>query len=194
MRRLAILLLLPLLLGATRTVNIPNDVVFVTKAREMCEIIRVREGIRDCPDPCTGTDPVSGGPAFWGDKECIEFFFHREVISEIRKDIQRGVAFQARQDAADAVADFEARFPFYVAVAGRPDPPVRMSCGDGFVDNDASAGHVEACDGGAETAACNSNCTLSVCGDGIQNVTDGEQCDDGNTDPGDGCNATCQTE
>ncbi len=32
----------------------------------------------------------------------------------------------------------------------------------------------------------------AVCGDGV--VSDGEQCDDGNTEPGDGCSATCQTE
>ena len=30
-----------------------------------------------------------------------------------------------------------------------------------------------------------------VCGDGILNVPEGEQCDDGNTDPADGCGSTC---
>jgi cysteine-rich repeat protein len=32
----------------------------------------------------------------------------------------------------------------------------------------------------------------TMCGDGI--VDSGEQCDDGNTTPGDGCSASCQTE
>jgi len=30
-----------------------------------------------------------------------------------------------------------------------------------------------------------------VCGDGILNVPEGEECDDGNVDPGDGCGSTC---
>lgn len=33
-----------------------------------------------------------------------------------------------------------------------------------------------------------------VCGDGIVDVEFGEQCDDGNVDPGDGCSATCTVE
>jgi fibro-slime domain-containing protein len=32
---------------------------------------------------------------------------------------------------------------------------------------------------------------VAVCGDGILNVPEGEQCDDGNLDPGDGCGSTC---
>ena len=32
---------------------------------------------------------------------------------------------------------------------------------------------------------------VAVCGDGILNAPEGEQCDDGNLDPGDGCGSTC---
>src|SRR5262249_38744704 len=35
-------------------------------------------------------------------------------------------------------------------------------------------------------------CTLPTCGNGIVDVPQGEQCDDGNTANGDGCSATCQ--
>ena len=63
-------------------------------------------------------------------------------------------------------------------------------CGDGYVNTG------EACDGdgtgtGGETATCDSDCTAAICGDGTQNVTAGELCDDGNTVGGDGCPASC---
>ncbi len=32
---------------------------------------------------------------------------------------------------------------------------------------------------------------VAVCGDGILNAPEGEQCDDGNTEPADGCGSTC---
>ncbi len=61
-------------------------------------------------------------------------------------------------------------------------------CGDGFVDGS------EECDEGGESATCDADCTFAVCGDGTLNVTAGEQCDDGNTNNGDGCSSTCQIE
>lgn len=61
-------------------------------------------------------------------------------------------------------------------------------CGDGVVSGD------EACDDGAESATCNLNCTVSVCGDAIRNVAAAEACDDGNTDNGDGCSSNCRLE
>jgi cysteine-rich repeat protein len=70
---------------------------------------------------------------------------------------------------------------------------ISATCGDGIVNGD------EECDGGigagpVETADCNIDCSFSVCGDTILNQTDGEECDNGNTDPLDGCNATCLDE
>lgn len=35
-------------------------------------------------------------------------------------------------------------------------------------------------------------CKASLCGDGFVDAAKGEQCDDGNTSPGDGCSATCK--
>ena len=61
-----------------------------------------------------------------------------------------------------------------------------LSCGNGQLDQG------EACDGGGETARCNLDCTLAACGDGITNFAAGEQCDDGNTANGDGCDARCR--
>ena len=68
-------------------------------------------------------------------------------------------------------------------------------CGDGL-HNSVGPNRTEQCDGdgngnGGETADCNLNCTIARCGDNILNPTRGEQCDDGNTNPGDGCSPMC---
>ncbi len=79
------------------------------------------------------------------------------------------------------------------------------TCGDGIV----WIGH-EQCDCGASQdtmpatchtnnsnepdAECRPDCTLPHCGDGIVDSATGEECDDGNTVPGDGCNAECRIE
>lgn len=44
-------------------------------------------------------------------------------------------------------------------------------CGNGVLDPG------EACDDGDESVSCNGDCTASVCGDGVLNVTAGETCD-----------------
>ncbi len=61
-------------------------------------------------------------------------------------------------------------------------------CGNGIVELG------EACDAGGESAACDANCTLAVCGDATLNVSSGEACDDGNVLDGDGCSSVCQVE
>lgn len=58
-------------------------------------------------------------------------------------------------------------------------------CGDGSVEGS------EACDDMGQSATCDDDCTLAECGDGVLNVTAGEECDDGNTMAGDGCGDTC---
>ena len=56
-----------------------------------------------------------------------------------------------------------------------PDPSsgsgASGSCGDGIVDGG------EDCDDGSESAACDTDCTVAECGDGLANATAGEQCD-----------------
>jgi hypothetical protein len=60
-----------------------------------------------------------------------------------------------------------------LALAGIPSARFRFlpSCGDGVMQ----AG--EDCDTRGESATCNSDCTSSVCGDGVINAAAGEQCD-----------------
>ncbi len=78
------------------------------------------------------------------------------------------------------------------------DPPNGIDCGDDcqripfcgneFVDKG------EDCDP-PDGVTCDESCLrIPVCGDGIQDDDAGEQCDDGNTAPGDGCDENCQNE
>lgn len=61
-------------------------------------------------------------------------------------------------------------------------------CGDYVVDSG------EECDKGSNynsdkiPGACRRNCKRAHCGDGVLDLSEGEECDDGNTDPYDGCN------
>lgn len=71
---------------------------------------------------------------------------------------------------------------------GEPSVCRPLRCGDSI--RDAS----ELCDDGGETAACNADCTLARCGDGVTNETRSEQCDDGNVMSGDGCSPACLDE
>ncbi len=60
-------------------------------------------------------------------------------------------------------------------------------CGDGVLQ----AMDGESCDDGAETAACDADCTPASCGDGRKNETAGEFCDDGNMEETDACLSGC---
>ena len=66
--------------------------------------------------------------------------------------------------------------------------PVPGVCGDGTINTG------ELCDDGGESNACNADCTIARCGDGVINATRGEVCDDGNSLNGDGCTSTCEDE
>jgi cysteine-rich repeat protein len=66
-------------------------------------------------------------------------------------------------------------------------PACRLNrCGDGYQLTTS-----EPCDDGNDTNGdgCDTNCTLSACGNGVQ--APGEACDDGNLTNGDGCDANC---
>src|SRR5690606_4097084 len=49
----------------------------------------------------------------------------------------------------------------------------------------------EDCDGMGESAMCDADCTIVMCGDGVVNTAAGEGCDDGNTIDTDGCSNAC---
>lgn len=59
-------------------------------------------------------------------------------------------------------------------------------CGDSVVQEG------EECDDGTESATCDADCTMAVCGDVITNAAAGEECDDGRDgDEDDGCTDVC---
>ncbi len=71
---------------------------------------------------------------------------------------------------------------------GCTDQCTLAGCGNGMVDPG------EECDPSVDGAeACDLDCTPAECGDGTLNTMAGESCDDGNTDPGDGCHSDCTT-
>jgi hypothetical protein len=58
-------------------------------------------------------------------------------------------------------------------------------CGDGVVAGE------EECDDGAESAACNADCTVARCGDGIVNETAGEDCEPTSSELWARCSQSC---
>jgi cysteine-rich repeat protein len=71
------------------------------------------------------------------------------------------------------------------------DATCQLECGNGTLEG------AEECDTSGQSATCDDDCTLPVCGDNNLNEDTtpvAEQCDDGNTVSGDNCSATCQLE
>jgi fibro-slime domain-containing protein len=72
------------------------------------------------------------------------------------------------------------------------DAPSLLSQGDSSLTGQGDSGDatVSSCDGNCSSSA--DSGLLGYCGDGV--IESGEQCDDGNSVPGDGCSGTCQIE
>lgn len=157
--------------AATVTIdNIPGAAV--ANLQDQCELLRISLD-RSPADWADGADPLSN---------CgLEFIRRgaRSFTRETSHDLAQLIAVDAV--VTDLVA-FDLAFP----------KPVGAFCGNGTVDFFDL--HIEICDDGAETADCDADCTPVECGDNEQNVAAGEECDDGNTDTGDGCDASCQLE
>ena len=72
------------------------------------------------------------------------------------------------------------------------EAPCVTICGDGIQTG------AEACDDAGESATCDVDCTLAICGDNVVNMTAGEECDDGtdsatgnSNQRADACRMTC---
>jgi hypothetical protein len=77
------------------------------------------------------------------------------------------------------------RLPIQVAEIASGMFRLGTECGDGVIK-----GGEESCDSRGETAACDVDCTLPECGDGLRNAAAGEACDSGGFDTP-GCNEDC---
>ena len=77
--------------------------------------------------------------------------------------------------------------------------PLGQHCGNGVVEGTEQCDDGKPDQAGDDTDACRNNCTRGVCGDGVVASVLGEECDDANAVPGDGCTdckidgATCGT-
>ena len=103
----------------------------------------------------------------------------------------------------------------FAGLAHAQTPPQGWTCDPGFFGDgscDCGCGVQDSDCANAELATCEFNscpdpagsgtvvpvrtnptqCTTNACGDAV--LADAEECDDGNTTPGDGCSATCTTE
>ncbi len=100
--------------------------------------------------------PVNGAFSAWAVGE-PNAFTEDENCSEV----------QSLQGWNDCVCDLAKPFVCKDARAPRP------SCGNGVVDPG------EACDDGGQSATCDADCSLAVCGDGVVNTAAGEKCDHG---------------
>jgi cysteine-rich repeat protein len=65
-----------------------------------------------------------------------------------------------------------------------------VTCGDGVTNPGEECDDGNAVDGDG----CDSNCTVTACGNGVTTPSTGEECDDGGTAPGDCCDAGCHVE
>lgn len=103
-----------------------------------------------------------------------------------------------RRDAINFLASVVVGFAVFIVAAvytnirtvGQLTPPYSLAlCGNWIIDLG------EMCDAGpAGNADCTPFCTLNQCGDNYLNMLAGEECDDGNLDPGDGCDPWCKRE
>ena len=74
---------------------------------------------------------------------------------------------------------------------GAACPADAFAPADTACDRDADICTIDSCNG---SGMCLADTNAVLCGDGDIDGSCGEQCDDGNTDGGDGCSATCQIE
>ena len=112
-----------------------------------------------CPDATTQPGAF-GGTTAGGDDD-------GEVTGELSATV--GVSLSGASSGGSGGADGASSGGTDDADSGSSGEPA--VCGDGVVAGD------EACDDRGESARCNADCTLSVCGDGETNATAGEFCD-----------------
>lgn len=151
MRRLIILAMVAFGFCATQaaqvTIDVPDGVV--TEAQTLCE--ELRKELRISIDS-------------WSNKVCAEEFFRRGLAQYAAKVARQSAEDIHRQSLEDARDAFALAFPLALPVAGRPDPPRIMACGDGTLDQDASIPYWEECDDGntANDDGCDSQCQLEA--------------------------------
>lgn len=102
--------------------------------------------------------------------------------------IQAGAMYQLVVHAVQTPTDYAGGSLLATTQASVGVPSARFrflpSCGDGVVQAN------EDCDTSGESATCNADCTIAMCGDGVVNASAGEQCD--TVGASDTCTAGCK--
>ena len=89
---------------------------------------------------------------------------------------------------ATSSLDYTGKPPFAILPGPSLSMAVVQKCGDGEVHGR------EQCDDGGASETCSATCVAARCGDGTVQKALGEECDDGNSVNGDGCDDDCDLE
>jgi len=114
---------------------------------------------------------------------------HGDVYALVIDAVQSPVDLAAGHGLGESPVNFasneQLRLPGPIRIAGRASGRFRFlpRCGDGAVQEG------ELCDTGGESATCNADCTIPVCGDGLRNAAAGEDCD--TVEDSRSCNFNC---
>ncbi len=157
----------PILGQTTLPVEVPTAEA-VTISLEHCATLRVDFGAHD---------------GDWTNPVCASMMTRAGVAIKEIESLKQDKRDTINACTSVAEATFETERNAYF-LTHWPVPFTPNSCGDSIVFVET-----EACDDGVQTAACDVDCTLPVCGDDLFNELAGEACDDGG--PSATCNDDC---
>ena len=136
-----------------------------------------------------GGCPVDLATAFAnGDAQCADDFNLASTGEEIVMNLAAGELVTVIVDSAIPANLIFGSGGWAVSIFKTP------VCGDGLTAlTDRFGNTAEACDASGFSTTCDDDCSLTLCGDGLINPLV-ENCEDGGSDPGDGCSDLCVTE
>ncbi len=119
------------------------------------------------------------------DVSVFNYGFYSLVIDAVQSPVDLRTGHALAESAITILSNEQLRLPGPIQIAGHPSGRFRFMahCGDGEIQTG------EMCDTRGESATCNVDCTLPVCGDGLRNAAAGEECDTAGDSLG--CNFNC---
>jgi cysteine-rich repeat protein len=109
--------------------------------------------------------------------------------SVARRDLSMGQAgYEECDDGNGSTGDGCDASCLLEGTCGNGTPELGEMCDQGSANDDEAPGDATC------AVVCRRDCTCPSCGDGVTDFARNEQCDDGGTTPGDGCDASCHIE